>query len=454
MAKSQTPLTNTLVSNLEKHLTQQGRSLDAPREVFDATLDGLLIRRQPSGAKLWYYAFKANGRRSRVALGRFPGVTVEAARAAAKPRAAQVALGVDPIVQKRQQAEQVKAERAARRRDKAEKLGHYLEHRYKEWAEIHLRAHAHTLACLKADFGPDGAAWWERPMSSLSSWDVDRWRRGELKRGIKPSTLNRNWARLRAALRKAVEWGVHPGPVPVVKPLAAGDKRVRFLSPDERLRLLKALEDRETMRREKRDRMREWQRARGKRELPAYPVPGFTDHLFPLIRLLLGTGLRRSEALRLTWGDVDFGRRFVGIRGEVAKDKEFRAVPLTDDALDALQLWHAQLRKTEPEDWVFPGTQGERLKRVDTAWGDVLEAAKIENFRLHDCRHDYASRLVQAGVGLYEVSKLLGHADLEMTQRYAHLAHDHLRAAVEKLNAGDKAQAPGEKGDRVVQAVA
>jgi integrase len=438
MAKSQIPLTNTVVSNLEKLLAQQGRSIDKPREVFDATLDGLLIRRQPSGAKLWYYAFKANGRRSRVALGRFPAVTVEAARAASKPRAAQVALGVDPIVQKREQAEQVKAERTARRREKAEKLGHFIEHRYKDHVDLHLRSAAHTLACIKADFGPDGAAWWERPMSSFMSLDVDRWRRSELKRGIKPSTLNRNWARLRAALRKAVEWGVYSGPVPVVKPLAAGDKRVRFLSPDERGRLFKALEAREAERRAKRERMRAWQRARGKHELPSHPVPGFTDHLFPLVRLLLGTGLRRSEALTLTWLDVDFDRRFVGIRGEVAKDKEFRAVPLTDDALDALKLWHAQAQKKEAEDWVFPGVQGERIKRVDTAWSEVLGSANVDNFRLHDLRHDYASRLVQAGVGLYEVSKLLGHADIEMSQRYAHLARDHLRNAVEKLNAGDK----------------
>jgi integrase len=454
MAKSQIALTNTLVSNLEKHLAQQGRSLDKPREVFDATLDGLLIRRQPSGAKLWYYAFKANGRRSRVALGRFPAITVEAARAAAKPRAAQVALGVDPIVQKRQQLEQVKAERAARRRDKAEKLGHFLEHRYKEWAELHLRAHVHTLACLKADFGPDGADWWDRPMSSLISLDVDRWRRAELKRGIKSSTLNRNWARLRAALRKGVEWGVYAGPVPVVKPLPAGDKRVRFLSPDERPRLFKALQDREGERRAKRERMRAWQRARGQHELPSYPEPGFTDHLLPLIRLLLGTGLRRSEALTLTWGDVDFERRFVGIRGEVAKDKEFRAVPLTDDALEALKLWHAQSAKTDPEDWVFPGVQGERIKRVDKAWGEVLKAAGIADFRLHDCRHDYASRLVQAGVGLYEVSKLLGHADLEMTQRYAHLAHDHLRAAVEKLNQTGKPETAKGGGRGIMRVVA
>lgn len=430
-------LTNTIVNGMEKLLAKQGRSLDKPREIFDDTVDGLLIRRQPNGAKLWYFAFKANGRRSRVPLGRYPALNVDAARLAAKAQAGAAALGHDPIIRKREQAAAVKAERTAKNRAKAERLGHFLEHRYKEWAELHLRAHAHTLACLKADFGPDGAGWWELPMGSLSVFSVERWRRAELKRGIKPNTLNRNWARMRAALRKAVEWGVYPGPVPIVRPLAAGDKRVRFLSPDERARLFQALEDRETERRAKRERMREWQRARGKRVLPAHGH--FTDHLAPLIRLLLGTGLRRGEALSLTWGDVDFSRRFVGIRGETAKDKEFRAVPLTDDALKALQQWHKQARSTDPEEWVFPGPKGDRMRQINTSWTELLDAAKIENFRLHDCRHDYASRLVQAGVGLYEVSKLLGHADLEMTQRYAHLAPDHLRAAVDKLNEKDRA---------------
>lgn len=432
MKRTPVVITAAVANGMEKLIVERGQSLDRPAEIFDKTLRGLILRRQPSGLKTWFLAFRAGGKRSRVRLGTYPALSPEAARQAAKVQSGDVAIGVNPIAVKREQIEKVRAERAARRRDKAEKLGHYLEHRYKEWAEVHQRAHEHTLACLKADFGPDGADWWDRPMSSISTWDVERWRRAELKRGIKPSTLNRNWARLRAALRKAVEWGVYAGPVPVVKPLPAGDKRVRFLSPDERVRLFKSLEDREAERRAKRERMRAWQRARGQREHPEHGH--FTDHLFPLVRLLLGTGLRRSEALTLTWGDVDLDRRFVGIRGEVAKDREFRAVPLTDDALEALKLWHEQSAKTDPENWVFPGVQGDRIKRVDTAWREVLEAAKIENFRLHDCRHDYASRLVQAGVGLYEVSKLLGHADLEMTQRYAHLAHDHLRAAVERLN--------------------
>jgi site-specific recombinase XerD len=62
-----------------------------------------------------------------------------------------------------------------------------------------------------------------------------------------------------------------------------------------------------------------------------------------------------------------------------------------------------------------------------------MVAAKLKNFRLHDCRHHFASKLVQAGVDLYTVKELLGHSEIAMTERYSHLAPDNLRLAVEKV---------------------
>lgn len=83
---------------------------------------------------------------------------------------------------------------------------------------------------------------------------------------------------------------------------------------------------------------------------------------------------------------------------------------------------------------------GGNLKRVDRAWRRLKKGAELQNFRFHDLRHHFASRLVQSGVPLNTVRELLGHADTTMVLRYAHLSPDHLAAAVEKVARPNDAQ--------------
>ncbi len=85
--------------------------------------------------------------------------------------------------------------------------------------------------------------------------------------------------------------------------------------------------------------------------------------------------------------------------------------------------------------FVFPGRkQKECRKDLPYYWEELLKQATIENFHWHDLRHTFASRLVMAGVHLYTVCKLLGHADIKMTMRYSHLSPGYLKAAVDVLN--------------------
>jgi len=102
------------------------------------------------------------------------------------------------------------------------------------------------------------------------------------------------------------------------------------------------------------------------------------------------------------------------------------------EVVDALAGWRGASPRP-PDALVFPGVDGERMEDVKTAWASITTAAAIADFRFHDLRHTFASKLVQAGVDLNTVRELLGHADIKMTLRYAHLAPELKATAVAKL---------------------
>jgi integrase len=145
-----------------------------------------------------------------------------------------------------------------------------------------------------------------------------------------------------------------------------------------------------------------------------------------MVLLSMNTGMRRGELRKIQWTDVDFDKAILTIRGGYAKSGQTRYVPLNVQALDVLRRWKAQSEETGAVFWVL---------RVDKSWKAILKRAKIEEFRWHDLRHHFASRLVQRGVDLNTVRELLGHADISMTLRYSHLAPEHKAEAVAKLAA-------------------
>jgi integrase len=103
---------------------------------------------------------------------------------------------------------------------------------------------------------------------------------------------------------------------------------------------------------------------------------------------------------------------------------------MNKESLHVLKNWKKQSTKFR---YVFPSQEGGRLEDIKSAWLKLLERAQIIDFRWHDMRHDFASRLVMAGVPLNTVRDLLGHSDIKMTLRYAHLAPGTKAAAVELL---------------------
>jgi len=235
-------------------------------------------------------------------------------------------------------------------------------------------------------------------------------------------------AGLKAVLSKAVKWGMlERNPFQGLRVKASKPRSVvRFLTAAEEKRLRDALSERDRTLAAARASANEWRKARKRPTFPEIPKGGYASHLTPIVLLAMNTGLRRNELLSLNWSDINFDAKMLTVRPENAKSGKQRHIPLNVEAVAALRQWQSQ---TGGEERVF-GVNG-----VKSAWKGLLIAAKVERFRFHDLRHHFASRLVMAGVDLNTVRELLGHADLTMTLRYAHLAPAHLAAAVEKLAA-------------------
>ena len=381
-------------------------------DIYDTKVRRLVLRVRPTGKHSYRIAL---GRGRWYTLGGTDLIPSPAlARAEAQKRLGDYASGADPRV----------AKRAARQLTFTD----YLDQVYGPWMSAHQRTGDETIARLKTLFAPSLGP---LNLRELSAWHIEKWRSDRLKKGRTPATVNRDLAALRGLLSRAVDWGHLPvHPLTRVKALAE-DKtgRLRFLAPDEEGRLVAALEARDETRRAQRERSNTWREERG---YPRWTTLGtYTDHMTPIVRLALQTGLRFGELTGLRWQDVDLTRRIVTVVTAHAKSGKARHVPLNDEALRVLKTWRTS--DVTPTGYVFPGTGGERLIDVKTAWKSLLQVAGVTGFRFHDLRHTFASRLVMAGVDLNTVRELLGHADLKMTLRYAHLAPEHKAAAVAKL---------------------
>ena len=144
-----------------------------------------------------------------------------------------------------------------------------------------------------------------------------------------------------------------------------------------------------------------------------------------LIKLVLCTGMRRGELLKLQWGHIDFDRGFIKIKDP--KGGPDQVIPLNDSAREILQQ-HPKGKSL----YVFPGKDGGQRVSVQAAVNKIKKDAGLpKGFRpLHGLRHFYASMLASSGkVDLYTLQRLLTHKDPRMTQRYAHLRDETLKSA-------------------------
>ncbi|MCG7980296.1 MAG: site-specific integrase [Candidatus Thiodiazotropha endolucinida] len=391
-------------------------------EVADLEIPALRLRVTPGNIKTFVLLYRnAQNRQKRYTIGKFGDVTPESARITAGTLMAKITLGGDPAAEK--QEEKRKGERL-----KYSTLKGFLENKFRPWAEANRKTGSHMAQRIESAF----SEFLDKPLEEISPWLIEKWRKGRFKQGRTVGTVNRDIATLKSCLSRAVDWHViDENPLRRLK-LSREDRQgvVRYLSPDEEKRLLSALNDRDIEIKSKRTSGNKWRRERRRPPLPEI-TSTYSDHLTPMVVLSLNTGMRRGEVFHLQWRDIDFANKTLVVRGEMAKSGKTRHINLNETALSALQAWQRQCAPSNK--LVFPGRKGNPLDNIRKSWEGLLERANIQNFRWHDMRHHFASKLVMAGVDLNTVRELLGHADIKMTLRYAHLAPEHKAAAVAKL---------------------
>ena len=312
-------------------------------------------------------------------------------------------------------------------------LGVFIEGEYGKWVREYRKSGEETVTMIRAAFAP----LLKTRIDEITVADIERWRvKKRTERGSKGSTLNRQVTALKAALNWAVKRGVIEGHLlGRLERLREDDSetKIRYLLPEERERLFAALDAREERIVNGRDSHNEWLGERERKKMPDLKGRAFIDHLKPMVIVSLNTGMRRGSLFRLLWGDIDFRGRNLTIRAAVAKGGKDIKIQMNETLMDTLEMWRTQTGGKD-DGLVFPSPKsGEVFDNVRRAWEGVLRLAGIKKFRWHDMRHDFASQLVMKGVDLNTVRELMGHADMKMTLRYAHLAPKVKQAAVELL---------------------
>ena len=248
--------------------------------------------------------------------------------------------------------------------------------------------------------------WWEGEIGDYTLADVtpalivECRDKPQTNRG--PATVNRYLAAIShvfTVARKEWHWAKE-NPLLNVSSLKEPRGRVRFLSDDERKRLLGVC------------------KAHG-------------QQLYAIVVLALSTGARQGELLNLRWKDVDLNRGLIVL--EDTKNNDRRAIPLQGHALELIKEM-GKIRRLDT-DLLFPSrkTPSKPLS-VQHIWEQAVRKSEIEDFRFHDLRHSAASYLAMNGASLAEIADVLGHKTLQMVKRYAHLSEQHTAGVVARMN--------------------
>ncbi len=349
---------------------------------WDRDLRGFGVRVYPNGAKTYLVQGRGPRGSKRITVGRHGTISADEARRRGTGLLARIKAGEEP--------------RASSGGDAGPTVADLAERYMREHVEV--RCRASTIAGYRLVIGrhvlpPLGKV----PLSALGREHV-----AELHYRLRktPVAANEAVGALSRMLNRAEAWGLVPaGSNPCRFVTRYRTRRPeRFLTEEEFGRLGQALDELEA---------EGW-----------LPV-----HVAAAIRLLMLTGCRSGEVLGLRWEDVALERNEVRLRESKTGP---RVVPLSPAAARVL----AAIPRLAGNPWVIAGREpGERLTHLAYYWYPVRERAGLDDVRLHDLRHSFASRALALGEDLTMIGKLLGHKKIQTTARYAHLARDSVKEA-------------------------
>ena len=354
---------------------------------WDRDLPGFGVRVYPSGKKVFVVQTRAFGRSKRVSLGQHgdPYFSADHARKKATEIIARIKIGQPPVPPEPAPDPTVA--------DLAERY-------QREYVAMHCKpvTISHYRLMLRKHIVP---ALGERLVADVEYKDILAFHNSL---HHMPTVANRTADILVKMFNLADAWGWRPSGTNPCRgvPRYRVEKHERFLTREELYRLGEAL-----------------------RAAPAERLASI--HSAAAIRLLVLTGCRRNEILGLCWDDLNFDTGEMRLPDTKTGT---RMVPLTPAAARVLN----GLSRTPGNPWVFPGKKkGTRLVNLNDSWDRVRKRAGLDDVRLHDLRHTFASRALALGEGLPMIGDLLGHRMVTTTARYAHLARDSVRKATAKI---------------------
>jgi len=380
----------------------EGRSY----QIFDAEILGLAARVQSSGARAFTLDYRFAGRQRRMTIGRWPEWSVTAARERAKELRRRIDEGEDPLSKKEELREAP---------------------RVKDMIDRYIREHLPKLAPVNASDQTSmlrkmvEPAWGNRLVTDITKSDVAKFldivaegrprpskqkpnNRARKLQGHKPTPVRAN--RVGEILRKmftlAVEWDWRAD-----NPAQGFHRRIeqareRFLGPEELTRLAADLDKAED------------QRAAA------------------IIRMCMLTGARVGEVRQARFEQFNLDYAIWSKPASTTKQRKIHRVPISQDVVAIIRQRQLVVPKGNP--WVFPGDAiGKPVREVRRFWLKMQKEADLPDVRIHDLRHTFASLLVSGGASLEIIGRLLGHSQMQTTQRYAHLMESPLRAGVDSV---------------------